>query len=1280
MSTEQDQENTVLETVIPQDKTGGINRIFFGLSLSEIILIAGPTFLFFWATTSVFGVPLNQWVAIGTVAIGLTLYMVVKITPWYSTPLEILSRTFTYLRERTRMPLVAEEAKEVPGIADVHPEHQAVELVDGTLIGIVGVWPVNSSQWSSDQWLAQVGQLATSINSTIARDGGIGFDTKIRVSQTIPNAGKQVEGLKEAARNGIPPEDGGTPEYARKYAEEQVEETVDQLTDRGIMDREIHIITGVEPNEANSSESILDRFSGFSVVKASEDQRSAQAALLDNRVKTVENSVQGLTAAQRLDADELVELFRNHWLDTEADEQFEYSAMTTEGGVSNPAVDVDAEPHEEHVSQEDAEGDQEDTEGEQADAKSAPTQDAAADGGTATADGDNEPATDTDAADDDSDEEQSRIASAREWVNSTITLLRGHASESTRDQLIYSPSYVDPSTQHVELNDQYTSTLWITGWPKHPETGLLEDILSIPEIRYDLSIYLNSTDYHDKLDSLASEREFITGAAVLKEEGGDADAEDASSLAADKQVLREQMQENDLECFEVGMAITIRAGSVSAVKDARRRIISRCSASNISTTTAHGRQLAGLRSTSPTIDDDLEAESRVETRFDMTSDGVACLFPFGGFTPTETDGTTYGLAKTGQRNTGDSLGLMQVDRDNRTAPHRFWVGRSGSGKSFDIKNHIMEELLRHPEQNTVIVDIARGFDGPTEAFNGSKVEVGQTTINPFEIRPPEDARGTKDSLDDKVRLITDMFLIYLISNTSEDETSGLRPTVSKMVRRTYEDAGPEDDDEGITDDPETHGKDSPTMPDFFDTLAEVEENVEDNPEEYTARGTESEVQTLKSEAGTLISRLKEFQPDGTYSYLSGESEVDMYDRIVYFDMNKFENDSTAAKGMIMALITSHAYELAKQTAGHVDLVVDEAHDLFRDAAQADQLESMVRAGRNTGLMFDFISQAGEDFDAGAAKVIAKQCSVAIWRDLGEMDAEVPVDFGLTREQAALVSGGLATGDNEGMEYSEALVNIEGDRYLIERRVSDYAAQIVDYREEDHGDFDAYMAGKSLEEQQAEEEDQLSGESDREGGDSDDSGFEKQPNILGSRIPDDDEDTESSDGDTSDSQTGSASSAESAAQVESSPEGDAGSGEAVASDENGMNEGENGAAGSVDVTAVEGVGEAKADALEEAGFESVEDVRSADTDEIADADGLGEKSAERLIDNASSLDVRSNGHNATDDGDEDQDEDKSDDARPEEEPPVPDGGSENLDEQTTDSDEGGETGKNTTEDD
>lgn len=452
------------------------------------------------------------------------------------------------------------------------------------------------------------------------------------------------------------------------------------------------------------------------------------------------------------------------------------------------------------------------------------------------------------------------------------------------------------------------------------------------------------------------------------------------------------------------------------------------------------------------------------------------------------------------------------------------------------------------------------------------------------------------------------------------------------------------------------------MADFFDTLAEVERNVEDNPKEYTARGTESEVQTLKSEAGTLISRFKEFQPDGTYSYFHGESEVDLYDRVVYFDMQKFEDDTTAAKGMSMALITSHAYELAKQTRGHVDLVVDEAHDLFRDAAQADQIESMVRAGRNTGLMFDFISQAGEDFDAGAAKVIAKQCSIAIWRDLGEMDVETPMEFGLTQEQAALVSGGLATGDNDAMDYSEALVDIEGDRYLIERRVSDYAARIVDYRESDDGRFDAYMAGKSLEEQQAEQAGPASERAEEDDGDEsdvrdEDGDLVKQPNVLGSGIA---------------ANGGGVGVDESDAHSGDSPEGDHESVEAPDDDEGGVSEAENGSGEKTDVTAIKGVGEAKANALQEVGYESVEEVLAADTDEIADAEGIGEKSADRLKGNASTLDVRSNGHPATDDGEDERPENE----QTEEESTVSGGGGEKSDEQPEDN---GENGKSATED-
>jgi small subunit ribosomal protein S3 len=53
----------------------------------------------------------------------------------------------------------------------------------------------------------------------------------------------------------------------------------------------------------------------------------------------------------------------------------------------------------------------------------------------------------------------------------------------------------------------------------------------------------------------------------------------------------------------------------------------------------------------------------------------------------------------------------------------------------------------------------------------------------------------------------------------------------------------------------------------------------------------------------------------------------------------------------------------------------------------------------------------------------------------------------------------------------------------------------------------------------------------------------------------------------------------------------------------------------DLTAIDGVGDAKADALAEAGLESVADVREASEDDLAEAEGVGAAFAERIKDGA-----------------------------------------------------------------
>jgi small subunit ribosomal protein S3 len=63
-----------------------------------------------------------------------------------------------------------------------------------------------------------------------------------------------------------------------------------------------------------------------------------------------------------------------------------------------------------------------------------------------------------------------------------------------------------------------------------------------------------------------------------------------------------------------------------------------------------------------------------------------------------------------------------------------------------------------------------------------------------------------------------------------------------------------------------------------------------------------------------------------------------------------------------------------------------------------------------------------------------------------------------------------------------------------------------------------------------------------------------------------------------------------------------------------------AGSSADLTAIDGVGEAKAAALREAGFSTLDDVRAASEADLAEAEGVGEAFAERITDGVAALDA------------------------------------------------------------
>ena len=630
---------------------------------------------------------------------------------------------------------------------------------------------------------------------------------------------------------------------------------------------------------------------------------------------------------------------------------------------------------------------------------------------------------------------------------------------ATHDEtVLWGPHGVDEHKDHVVLNPSdpesrdVVSSVWVSGWPVEPDPGFLADVLNAPGVRLEVSFHAGDRDRREKVDELDNEIKRIRRRAtdLLSNRGARGNsgtqARDADALETDKADLRHHAQDTETEISEVSATLTVRASDADGVVDARDEIVSRLRRVGVTATPADGDQLSAFISTTPTGQDRLadvlgsrigeflsslmrnaSVELGVSTAFDMPSGAVGCLLPSVHGVRQDEDGVIYGMAAGGHPTLSDETpaGILQVAREALSAPHRYMMARSGWGKTYLESAQATEEMLRRRgADRLMILDIAENFDGVVETLGGGKVTFGTTTINPWAV-----------GLEQGVDLVADLLDTFLRHNATDEERPS-RANVRELVRETY--------DHVDADRP-------PVFEDFFDVLA----LVEDGEIDVTVRGSAGENERWSETATTLLTLLSAFQPEGEYGFMSpdveaGESptgDVDLSERVLLFDGNEFQDRGGAASGIMAVLYLSLAYR-ASDGDELVLCAVDEAHDVFRDAAEAGRFESMVRAGRNRGLCFDFLSQADEDFDADEARVIAKQAPVVVAGNLGqEANVEDVMSFGFPREEARQICGRLEMGESD-TDYSEAVVSVEGDIYLVQIETDDLVGEMITYSEDD----------------------------------------------------------------------------------------------------------------------------------------------------------------------------------------------------------------------------------------
>ena len=594
---------------------------------------------------------------------------------------------------------------------------------------------------------------------------------------------------------------------------------------------------------------------------------------------------------------------------------------------------------------------------------------------------------------------------------------------------VVGPDGVERRPNAVRAGRDWTRTFWVAEFPDTPVDGLFETLYATGETRRtDISIHLRPRDTQATLDALENRMEGLEADFEYLADKRRAGARGVKKDLNDYRDLYDVLRNTPMKAFDVSMYLTARGDGPDDIGATGVRTAARQSPANLTPITPRWAQLDALTSTSPLAVDKLH--ETLDAATPMLSGAVGAMFPFVAGTTAE-PGIEYGTYALNES-------PLVLDRFQRETGYcMLTIGQLGAGKSFATKLQLVRRAMFDKDTMLVMLDPLGGFAGVADALGGERLTVGgRRGINPLELRatPAEvlDAAPDLDPWAEQIAWVMDFFATFfdtVAANPLGDRTQTLR----RAVQRAYE-------RQGITRDPATHDRASPTVRDVIAVL----EDMVATPGEFGYE-TDAEREQVVADARSLLTDLRpSFGESGDLANLAAPTELDLDATALYLDLSQEEGTRGRTEtSLTMQVLFNAVYERAKQTDKRVVFVVDEAHYLLNDSASVEFLETAVRHSRHYDLSVQFVTQTGGEFTlTPETRTIANLCSMVQIHRVQEEAEKLADWFGLNEREVEWVRSAKAGNDVDG--YSEALLCVdELGRFPVEVRASDVEAEVIE---------------------------------------------------------------------------------------------------------------------------------------------------------------------------------------------------------------------------------------------
>ena len=362
-------------------------------------------------------------------------------------------------------------------------------------------------------------------------------------------------------------------------------------------------------------------------------------------------------------------------------------------------------------------------------------------------------------------------------------------NRAARSGLLLGPPALELERDRVRAGERWLASFAVIGYPSEVSRGWLAPLLRAARDT-DVALHVEPIPPAVASERLRRQRARLESTRRFERERGLLADPDVAAAAEDATELATRLARGESRLFRSGLYLTVHAESREELDERSERLRALCASLLLHLVPASFRPLEGWLSTLPLGADQL----RLRRAFD--TEALAASFPFAAADPQGEEGILYGLTASGAP--------LLLDRFARENYNSVLLARSGAGKSYLAKLEALRLLYRGVQ--VFVIDPEDEYHRLCDAVGGTYLPLAgeqPVALNPLQLPNGEHAHA----LAARGLFVAELLELLLGRLASEE-----LPVLDRALKACYAAVG-------IDDNPATHDRPPPVLPDLARQLA-----------------------------------------------------------------------------------------------------------------------------------------------------------------------------------------------------------------------------------------------------------------------------------------------------------------------------------------------------------------------------------------------------------------------------------------------------------------------------